>query len=120
MFNYKDESLYRVASKDCQPHEREKIMTELSIADVIFTFYRTIEGENKVLFTEIGVNEFLLLCTTINRHTPIEKLLRLALKDVEKMREVPCIEHDFTYKAIEYIKMGKLYQPLKNKPNEQL
>jgi len=30
--------------------------------------------------------------------------MKPAIMDIEKMQEVPCSEHDFTYKALEYIK----------------
>ena len=86
----------------------DKELEELNNAKHSFTFYKTKANEYKCLYTDFGEEEFLMLCILANRHISLFNLLKLVVLDIEKMREIPCTDHDFTYKALEYIKLKKL------------
>jgi hypothetical protein len=83
-------------------------LEELKKAKHSFTFYKNESNEYKCIYTDFGEEEFLMLCILVNRHIQLFNLLKLVILDTEKMREKPCTEHDFTYKALEYIKLKKL------------
>lgn len=50
------------------------------------------------------------MCNHFNRHIELFNFFKLVVLDVEKMRAIPCDDQDFTYKALEYIKL-KNYLP---------
>jgi hypothetical protein len=83
-------------------------LEELKNAKHSFSFLKTDENEYKCLFTGFGEEEFLMFCILVNRHVSLFNLLKLVILDTEKMRATPCEDHDFTYKALEYIKLKKL------------
>src|SRR4051794_19970965 len=89
----------------------EELTKEWSNAKYSLSFYKTDKDEYKCFFTDMGEEEFLMMCVFVNRHIELFNLLKLVIMDVEKMRQKPCVEHDFTYKALEYIKLKKLRNP---------
>lgn len=77
MYNYKEVGRYRITTKDCQIHERESVMVDLSMASNIFIFYKTADGECKTLFTDTGVDEFCMICNSFNNNPKISNLFKL-------------------------------------------
>jgi hypothetical protein len=112
MFNYQNENSYRIATKDCQLHDREKIITELSIAETLIAFYKTGEGEFKMVQTGTGEKEFFLLCNVLNNNPEGLNLFTIVLNDIENYRKNPCPDDRYTFKALEIIHARRLYQPL--------
>jgi hypothetical protein len=119
MSNFKNESCYRIATKDCQLHDREKVMTELSIADNVFIFYKTVEGEHRALFSGTREEEFYMIANVLNNNPAIHNFVKLAVEDVENYKRAPNHDDRYTFKAIEYIRRGKLYKPFKIEQYEQ-
>jgi hypothetical protein len=83
-------------------------LAELRNAKHSFSFLKTEKNDYKCLFTDFGEEEFIMMCILVNRQVPLFNFLKLVIIDTEKMRETPCTDHDFTYKALEYIKLKKL------------
>lgn len=83
-------------------------LEELNKAKHSFSFYKTDKNEYKCIYTDFGEEEFLMFCILVNRHIPLFNLLKLVIIDIEKAREKPLEDQNFTYKALEYIKLKKL------------
>jgi hypothetical protein len=86
-------------------------LAELKNAEHSFSFLKTEKNEYKCLFTDVGEEEFVMFCILANRYVALFNFLKLVVLDIEKKRETPCTDHDFTYKALEYIKLKKLTNP---------
>jgi hypothetical protein len=83
-------------------------LAELKKAKHSFSFLKTDTNEYKCLYTDFGEEEFIMMGILLNRHVQLFNLFKLVILDIEKMRATPCEEHDFTYRALEYIKLKKL------------
>lgn len=62
----------------------------------------------RFLYSALEEDEFLMLAILLLRNIELFNFVKLVILDIEKTRAIPCEEHDFTYRAIEYIKLGKL------------
>jgi hypothetical protein len=101
----------KLPKMNCKELLYEECLTELAElknSKHSFSFLTTEKNEHKCIYTGFGEEEFLMLSILTNRHIPLFNLLKLVVLDVEKNRQLPCEEHDFTYKALEYIKLKKL------------
>lgn len=86
----------------------ERVFDLLREARNIVTFLRDDKGEFRFLYSDFGEDEYLMMSILMLRHIEVYNFFKLAVIDIEKNRQIPCEEHDFTYKALEYIKLGKL------------
>lgn len=86
----------------------EEVFKLIKQAKNVMAFFRDEKGEFRFLYTDIGEDEFLMMSILMHRHIEVYNFFKLAIIDIEKNRQIPCEEHDFTYKALEYIKLGKL------------
>jgi len=86
----------------------ERVFDLMREAKNIITFLRDEKGEFRFLYSDLGGDEFLMMAILMNRHIEVFNFIKLVVLDIEKNRQVPCEEHDFTYKALEYIQLKKL------------
>lgn len=97
--------LTNIESKVCL----EKVFDLIREAKNVIVFFRNeLTQEFRMLYSGFGEEEFLMMSILLSRNVETCNFFKLLLLDVEKNRAIPCEEHDFTYKAVEYIKMGKL------------
>jgi hypothetical protein len=111
MINEKPKTAFDLPKINCKelPFERcTNELEELKAAKHSISFYVTPDNKYKCIYTDFDEEEFYMVCNHMNRHIELFNFFKLAVLDAEKMRAIPCEEHDFTYKAIEYIRLKKL------------
>ena len=79
-----------------------------SAKNVIVFFRNEIKQEFRFLYSGLGEEEFLTMSILMLRNIEVFNFFKLLIIDIEKNRAIPCEEHDFTYRALEYIKLNKL------------
>lgn len=94
----------------CETHVKlEKVFDKIRESKNVLVFLGTeVKQEFKLLYSGFGEEEFLMMSILLFRHIELFNFFKLLILDVEKNRQVPCEEHDFTYKALEYIRLNKL------------
>lgn len=87
----------------------EKVFDLIREAKNVMVFFRNeVKQEFRLLYSGLGEEEFLMMSILILRNIEVFNFFKILIIDIEKNRAIPCEEHDFTYRALEYIKMGKL------------
>lgn len=87
----------------------EKVFDLIREAKNAIVFFRNeAKQEFRLLYSDFGEEEFLMMSILLLRNIEVFNFFKLLIIDIEKNKAIPCEEHDFTYRALEYIKMGKL------------
>ena len=76
--------------------------------NVIVFFRNEIKQEFRLLYSDFGEEEFLMMSILLLRNIEVFNFFKLVIIDIEKNRAIPCEEQDFSYRALEYIKLNKL------------
>ena len=86
-------------------HDRELILSEMREAPEMIAFYRTKEGDNRCVFTELCESFFMFLLVVLNRNIEIFDIIKKAVEVIEKYRNEELDAQSFMIEAIEYIKL---------------
>jgi hypothetical protein len=86
-------------------HDRELILSEMREAPTMLAFYRTKEGDNRCVFTELCESLFMFLLVVLNRNIEIFDIVKKAIEVIEKLRNEELDAQSFMIEAIEYIKL---------------
>jgi hypothetical protein len=81
----------------------DEVLRQQRTAQNLLTFYRTPENDMRLLYTDFGEDEFLMMCILLHRNIEFFNFFKLIVLDTEIARENP----DFTYKCLEYIKLQR-------------
>lgn len=94
-------------------HERElfqedrvDIAKEISEAETLLAFYRTPDGQNRVISTGYCFEQFLFMTVALSRHIEVFAFFKKLIETIEKVRE----EGDVNKHVLEAIEYIKLYQ----------
>ena len=86
-------------------YDRELILSEMREAPELIAFYRTKEGDNRCVFTELCESLFMFLLIVLNRNIEIFEIIKKAIEVIEKFRNEELDAQSFMIEAIEYIKL---------------
>jgi hypothetical protein len=86
-----------------QENRLDDVLDQQREAENIITFYRNPKNEMRLLYSDFGETEFLMMCILLHRNIEFFNFFKLVVMDTERARENP----DFTYKCLEYIKLQK-------------
>lgn len=85
----------------------ETAYEQMRKADHIVTFMRDEKREFRCLYSDLGEEEYLMLTILFTRNLELLHFVKLAILDVERYRENPAENHDFSYRALHYIKTNQ-------------
>ncbi len=100
-------NLPRISCLELEQENIENILKDISRAKAVVTFYETVKGEYKFLFTDLGENEYALLLMQIHRNVEVFDFFKLIIITIEEMRKDFAKTLEFTNKAVEYLKLKR-------------
>jgi len=86
----------------------ESVIDEIRKARNILLLMRDERGEHRFIYSELGEVELLMTIILMYRHIEVFNFFKLVILDIEKGRESPETCNDFSYKVLEYVRLGNL------------
>lgn len=86
-------------------NDRGVILNEMKEASTMIAFYRTKDGDNRCVFSELCESFFMFLLVVFSRNIEIFEIIKKAVEVIEKFRKEDLNAQLFMIEAIEFIKL---------------